>query len=139
MLPELFAFHVIGMVPSVGMTLYQIGHDMQKRKSPKFLNLQANLHKVGLYWVESRSEVVSFEEGLEEFEESTQRRTFLLMGFGCVFLGWLGFLIQLLVFLSSTRLAKPRLEQSLMGSELSERVMEADKVKAALGGLSIRY
>lgn len=132
MAPELAIAYVVGWVPSTLVTGLHFWTHRKKVKSAPYLQLQSNLHKVGLSWREAHSEIEEFQEGKEKHDLANYEKNLLLMGAAFFLMSWAGVIFNLIVFFSVHSWAVSRKERSLFASELCTRDLSAIEVKNIL-------
>jgi hypothetical protein len=122
-MPELVAMGLVGGMITfvvVNWNLYIVHRSFQK---PEFLTLNHNFLKVDRYWSIEQGRVVKVESPRtqddckkKDYQKAT--RSAFLFGTMMIFLSWLGLVLFVIYYLSTTKLAKSRLESRLFDSEL---------------------
>lgn len=132
MAPEMAISYVVGWIPSATVTGIHFYLHRKKVRSVPYRQLQNNLHKVGLIWRESRSDIETFAEGKEERDLVLYEKNLLLMGTFFFFLSWAGFVFNLIILVSMHKLAISRKEQKIFASPLIERDLNASDIETIL-------
>jgi hypothetical protein len=122
-MPEIAAVGLVGAIVTflvVNINLYWVHRGFQKSE---FRCLNHNLSKVGRYWSLEQGRVVGIEDGkaheeLEKKDHQRSLRSAFLFGTLLIFLSWLGLVLFVIYFVSTTKLAKSRLEQRIFSSAL---------------------
>lgn len=129
MLPEMAFGYAVGMVPSAALTGVHLSLHHRKIHSPEMRRLQENLGKVGLFWCETESRIRPLKPESLQKDFAKYQRSVILLGGLCLFLSWLGFLIQLGIMASIRYLAISRMEKRLFQSPLIDKALSASEVQ----------
>jgi hypothetical protein len=132
MVPEVAAAYIAGLVPSSALTALHLFLFRRKIKSQEMQTLQANLHKVNLFWSESNGEISTLEQGTPTQSERKYFKNVLIFGVIFFFLSWIGFFVQLLIMISLRYLAMPRVERALFASRLAKEYLTEVEVRSEL-------
>ena len=137
-MPEIAAVGLVGAVITflvVNWNLYWVHRSFQK---PEYLTLNHNFSKVNRYWSLEQGRIIEVEQNQnqdkakkKDYQKST--RSAFLFGTMLIFLSWLGLLIFVIYFVSTTKLAKSRLEMRIFDSELVQNPnLTSDQVRDRL-------
>jgi hypothetical protein len=122
-MPELVAVGLVGAIftfVAANWNLYVVHRSFQK---PELQTLNHNFSKVGRYWSIEQGRIVKVEVPfaqddckMKDYQKATCSA--FLFGTMMIFLSWLGLVLFVIYFISTTKLAKSRFETRLFESEL---------------------
>ena len=109
-------------------------------KSSAYLNLNANLSNLGLFWSESKSEILNIQSESVALDQKEAINSFLRLAAVACFTSMIG-CVFLLIFIFSLRvLAKSRLEKRILNCKLTQqKKLEFTEVKNIVLGLQAEF
>ncbi|WP_413560676.1 hypothetical protein [Bdellovibrio sp. HCB209] len=132
MAPEMAASYIVGIVPSLATTGAHYWFHKKKVASSAFQQLQKNLATVQKYWCESQSRVLPLEDNSHAKDQEAFKTSLYVMGSLFAFMSWVGFMFNMLVLLSTRKIAISRFEQKVFASELCTKNLSATEIESIL-------
>jgi hypothetical protein len=132
MAPEIAAVYVIGMIPGGLFSTFHYLRRKARSTSRASRQLQSNLKKINLCWIDLHGEVAAYRLDIESFQSEALKKTFLLGTVATMAASWLGLFFHLLVFFSLEKFAVSRFESRLFQSDLVQTELSAQQVQQQL-------
>jgi hypothetical protein len=132
MAPEIAAVYVIGMIPAGIFSSFHYFRRKARSQSRSAKQLQNNLRKVGLCWIDLNGEISPYRANFESSQAEALKKTFVTAGIATVVASWIGLLFHILIFLSYEKFAVTHLEQRVFNSDLIRKDLGVEQIQVLL-------